>query len=363
MEKNVIVWNGQNLKEVIDFVDIYKKFNEWFKTWEEYEEYVHSHSDVLKLFVGDEGYWEVYAGCEILKTKNGILVPLTAGKFNFVLKKELKKTNDTCDGCTNRKGCINCENGELRETEQKPSDLPKGEDYGIDGLYHAIRILEDTLGKVDGYQTDDGILEHKCAINAVKELYEQKPAWSEKDETTKNNISHIIRQYDKISKRENKPCWYIGDCLLWMQKIKDRVQPQPKQEWSEEDETVLNNLIYELAIDSIGNNRDEYVEWLKSLRPQSLWKPADGDDLPKIDREVIALIRLDGFFQIPPDEPVELTYKVVFAHRPNPDGWDGKSLTTGKVEHYTPKTYGKCGWNIPDIVYWLDVELPKEIEL
>lgn len=60
--------------------------------------------------------------------------------------------------------------------------------------------------------------------------------WSEEDETTKNNISHIIRQYDKISKRENKPCWYIGDCLLWMQNIKDRVQPQPKQEWSEEDE-------------------------------------------------------------------------------------------------------------------------------
>ena len=60
-----------------------------------------------------------------------------------------------------------------------------GEDYGIDSLYHAQRILEKTLGKVDGYQTDDGILSHKCAITAVKKLYEQKP------EENKGNIGGI----------------------------------------------------------------------------------------------------------------------------------------------------------------------------
>ena len=47
------------------------------------------------------------------------------------------------------------------------------------------------------------------------------------------------------------------------------------QEWSEEDEIVLNNLIYGLANDRIGNNRDEYVDWLKSLKPQPHWKPTD----------------------------------------------------------------------------------------
>ena len=86
------------------------------------------------------------------------------------------------------------------------------------------------------------------------------------------------------------------------------------------------------------------AQWQK----EKLWKPADGDDLPEIDREVIAL--LDNG-------------KIVFAHRPNPDGWDGKSVTTGKVEHYTPMTYGKGGWNIPDVIIWLDCSLPKEIEL
>ena len=84
------------------------------------------------------------------------------------------------------------------------------------------------------------------------------------------------------------------------------------------------------------------AQWQKS----NLWKPSDGDDLPEIDREVIAL--LDNS-------------KVVFAHRPNPEGWDGKSLSTGKVEHYIPKTYDKGGWNIPNVVYWLDAKkLPYE---
>lgn len=72
------------------------------------------------------------------------------------------------------------------ENKKLKKELPKGEDYGIDGLYHAIRILEKTLGKVDGYQTDDGILEHQCAISAVKELSKKKLIeWSKEDEDNK----------------------------------------------------------------------------------------------------------------------------------------------------------------------------------
>jgi hypothetical protein len=94
---------------------------------------------------------------------------------------------------------------------------------------------------------------------------------------------------------------------------------------------------------------------------EHLWKSADGDDLPEYDREVIVLIKYDAQLNIYDEEYP--TYGVGFGHRPDPKGWDGKSVTTGKVEHYTPKTYDKGGWNIPNIVYWLDVKLPKEIEL
>lgn len=94
---------------------------------------------------------------------------------------------------------------------------------------------------------------------------------------------------------------------------------------------------------------------------ENLWKPADGDDLPEYEREVIVLIKYDAQLNIHDEEYP--TYIVGFGHRPNPDGWDGKNIDTNEVTHYTPKLYDKGGWNIPEVKYWLDVELPKEIEL
>lgn len=83
------------------------------------------------------------------------------------------------------------------------------------------------------------------------------------------------------------------------------------------------------------------AEWQK----ENLWHDAQGDDLPEIDREVIVLCN-NG--------------KVCFGHRPNPDGWDGRNILTDEVTHYTPQTYDKGGWNIPDVEWWLDCNLPKE---
>lgn len=80
---------------------------------------------------------------------------------------------------------------------------------------------------------------------------------------------------------------------------------------------------------------------------KELWKPAQGDDLPEYYKEVVV-------FQTAPFGMMQ----VAIAHRPDPNGWDGKSMLTGKVEHYTPKTCGKGGWNIPDVVWWLDSDLP-----
>jgi hypothetical protein len=84
------------------------------------------------------------------------------------------------------------------------------------------------------------------------------------------------------------------------------------------------------------------------------WKPAYGDDLPEYDREVVAFQET-----FPTDVDVPSLFKIVIAHRPNPEGYDGKSLSTGKVEHYTPKTYDKGDWNIPNVKYWLDCSLPN----
>ena len=80
----------------------------------------------------------------------------------------------------------------------------------------------------------------------------------------------------------------------------------------------------------------------------NLWHDAQGDDLPKIDREVIVLCD-DGHG----------SYKVCFGHRPYKKGYLGKNLTTGNIETYYPETYGKGEWNIPDVRWWLDVSIPN----
>jgi len=87
---------------------------------------------------------------------------------------------------------------------------------------------------------------------------------------------------------------------------------------------------------------------------KELWKDAQGNDLPEIDREVIVLRNKSHNIDFP------FAGFVSFAHRPNPKGFDGKSIATGEVEHYDVQTYGKGGWNQPDVVWWLDLPLPYE---
>lgn len=95
----------------------------------------------------------------------------------------------------------------------------------------------------------------------------------------------------------------------------------------------------------LGAIKDDFVngaEWADS----TAWKHADGDNLPKIDREVIALVEENGH------------YKVVFAHRP-PEHWFGRNILTREVTCYTPNRYDKGGWNQPNVKWWLDLWLPK----
>ena len=87
----------------------------------------------------------------------------------------------------------------------------------------------------------------------------------------------------------------------------------------------------------------EMVEWADAH--QDHWHDAQGDDLPDIDREVIVL-RENG--------------AVCFAHRPNKKGYLGKSLVTGNIKTFYPHTYGKGKWNISNVKWWLDVDIPVE---
>ena len=171
--------------------------------------------------------------------------------------------------------------------QQKPAELPKSEDYGIDGLYAALDILQKTLGKVEGYQTDDGIIEHKCAISAVKELYEQKPMYNleipagdvasaeedgpfDEDEFLDDELSAFLQNYDK----EYDDDAAVSDVAKHFYELGKKVKQQPAQ-WSEEDEKMLLGII-ERGSSQIPSHepalRGEQMEWLmnrlKFLRPQ-----------------------------------------------------------------------------------------------
>lgn len=91
--------------------------------------------------------------------------------------------------------------------------------------------------------------------------------------------------------------------------------------------------------------KEGYIAGATEWQKKHLWKSANGDDLPEIDREVIALLN-NG--------------KIVFAHRPYKGKYIGKNLTTGNIETFENQTYDKGGWNQPDVKWWLDIELPKE---
>ena len=140
------------------------------------------------------------------------------------------------------------EKKELKKIEQKPVEEVNGEDYGIDGLYAAMDILNKTLGQVEGYQSDDGILEHKAAITTVKKLYKQNHVeWSEKDENTRNKIigsldalKFYVERNDKFDdERVKSNLKELEDEIKWLQDF----VPQPKQEWTDEDEGIRDFII------------------------------------------------------------------------------------------------------------------------
>ena len=110
------------------------------------------------------------------------------------------------------------------------------------------------------------------------ELVEQKPAWSGEDELRMENILSVIEGHGYPMEVE------------WIKSLKDRVRPQPKQEWSKDDEYYRNIIMYCLNGECVGNaDKKNAVLWLKSLRPQPQ-QEWDEEDERKISR-IYSIIR------------------------------------------------------------------------
>lgn len=71
-----IQWRGDNLKEVLEFTGKDKRFDEWFKDFEDYQDYVASHGNIFKIFIeGTNDHYECKVGYWIIKI-NGVNYPI-----------------------------------------------------------------------------------------------------------------------------------------------------------------------------------------------------------------------------------------------------------------------------------------------
>ena len=114
-------------------------------------------------------------------------------------------------------------------------------------------------------------------------------AWSEEDEEIYRKCICAMRASACGFPEEEK---FVEQVDNWLKSLKDRVQP--KQEWSEEDVSHIRYLIECLehckkgvALTMTTSTSQEYINWLKSLKPQPTWKPSE-EQMDALDNFIYA---------------------------------------------------------------------------
>ena len=113
-----------------------------------------------------------------------------------------------------------------------------------------------------------------CKLGAKWYEDHHKVQWSEEDEKTLNEIFSVaarasLRKSTLFGKSYDYIKWQN-----WLKSLKDRVQPQ--QKWSEYDERMIDNIIFELEENQENISGVGYkIDWLKQLKQRYTWKPSD----------------------------------------------------------------------------------------
>ncbi len=109
------------------------------------------------------------------------------------------------------------------------------------------------------------------AENKKLNKIEQSPIWSEEDENFYKSVINGLQTYN----HSDTPC------SNWFKSLKDRVQHQPKQEWSEYDEIQLSEAIQMIEANGTWIRSEDAVKkvsnWLNSLKPQTKQDWNDND--------------------------------------------------------------------------------------
>jgi len=205
----------------------------------------------------------VCAYCGIYKTYDGLRFTKCAIGNHFTYKEPYPATKEQRDTLFEKLKEAGCEwdakKKKLKKIEQKPVKWSYNEDGQKQDVSIQINPSE--------YINDMG--GNGCYLKNTA----QASAWSEEDEMIALSIEQVMNCASLLNIVPEK----IDKIKTWLKPLKERVQSQPKQEWSEEDEKMLD-----YALDMIewygGKNEDKsrlVSNWLKSLRPQNTWKPSD----------------------------------------------------------------------------------------
>ena len=168
----------------------------------------------------------------------------------------------------------------------KPEYRMPNDDTLIANTVKEIRRIDDKHYRFDGSYI---FIEDQDKYELVEQKAEENkgnvggisPNWSEEDEAV----------LDALIRRLEGEDVYVSPHLAveCLKSLKGRVQP--KQEWNEEDEQHIDSLLKRL--DALCRNKFERTrfaisedrDWLKSLRPQSRWKPSD-EQMEALDWQV-----------------------------------------------------------------------------
>lgn len=123
----------------------------------------------------------------------------------------------------------------------------------------------------------------RCAVE-----HEQKPAWWSEEETYIEDIISCLEYLE----REDTERQYNGDRCVNPMRYKPMIDwlksiPQPKQEWSEENEQMINDIIEAIDKTYAVSDYQEMVTWLKSIKYRYTWKPSD-EQMDALEKECIA---------------------------------------------------------------------------
>lgn len=172
------------------------------------------------------------------------------------------------EGVINKEGII-CDNFNRIFPELKESEDTK-----------IRRCISDVIKEHD-WSHIFGVTKNDC-LSWIEKQGGQKPAeWSDEDEKMMKVIIediHCGADFNAIVKCEANKREY------WLKSLKNRVQPQPKQEWSEEDEKLIKDaccyvnrygIFFEEEDQELANRAYRVADRLRTLIPQNRWKPSD----------------------------------------------------------------------------------------